>query len=168
MLKNSSNPQQRGWLEIAKPDLSHSKKVGASMAVESVHAGFPSPAEDFMEETLDINKLLVKHPSSTFYVRVKGDSMKDASIFEGDILVVDKAEEPSHNCIAVCFLDGEFTLKRVNIDGGSPTEKSTSTAGTSDKKILLMPANKSYKPIEVTADNQFLIWGIVRYIIHKL
>ena len=78
-----------------------------------ISAGFPSPAEDYVDLKLDLNKFLIKHPSATFYVRVKGDSMKNAGIFDNDILIVDKALDPKNGDIAVCVLDGEFTVKRI-------------------------------------------------------
>ncbi len=120
---------------------------------ESLRAGFPSPAEDFNGSSLNITDLLIKNPESTFYARVKGDSMNGDGIDDGDILVIDKGEELYDNCIAVCFIDGEFTIKRVR------REKDY---------ILLIPSNKKYQPIKVTKDNEFIIWGIARFLIKKL
>ncbi len=120
-----------------------------------VKAGFPSPAED-MRERLDLVKLLVRHKASTFFFRVSGVSMVDAALDEGDIIIVDRAVEPYNNCKAVCYIDGEYTVKRVEMLGN---------------KVRLMPANEqntAYKPIEVTADNDFLIWGVVTYVIKKM
>ncbi|NMA75410.1 MAG: translesion error-prone DNA polymerase V autoproteolytic subunit [Bacteroidales bacterium] len=123
------------------------------VADEGIKAGFPSPAQDFMDLAIDLNEELVKHPSSTFYGRVKGDSMMDAGISDGDLLVIDKSLEPHDGDMAVCFVDGEFTLKYIKLE---------------EKVIWLIPANKHYKPIKVTEDNDFLIWGIVTYSIKKL
>lgn len=117
-----------------------------------IKAGFPSPAED-IKEKLDLMKMLVKHPASTFYFRISGVSMVDASLDEGDIIVVDRSLNLYNNCIAVCFIDGEFTVKRVRVE---------------TDKVLLMPANEKYRPIEITADNEFLVWGIVTYVIKKV
>ena len=120
-----------------------------------VKAGFPSPAED-MREKLDLIKLLVKHKASTFFFRVSGVSMVDAAMDEGDIIIVDRAIAPYNNCKAVCYIDGEYTVKRVEMSGG---------------KVRLMPANEqnaAYKPIEVTAENEFMIWGVVTYVIKKM
>ncbi len=122
------------------------------VADEGIKAGFPSPAQDFMDVAIDLNKELVKHPSSTFYGRVKGDSMIDAGIFDGDLLIIDKSLEPHNGDMAVCFIDGEFTLKYIKIE---------------EKVIWLIPANKNYQPIKVTEANDFLIWGIVTYSIKK-
>ena len=118
-----------------------------------IKAGFPSPAQDYMESAIDLNKELIRHPASTFYGRVKGDSMIDAAVNDGDILVIDKSLEPQDGDMAVCFVDGEFTIKYIKI------EKDV---------VWLQPANSSYKPIKVTIDNDFLIWGVVTYCIKKL
>lgn len=117
---------------------------------EGISAGFPSPAMDFVDLSIDLNKHLVKHPSSTFYGRVKGVSMKNAGIDNGDLLVIDKSIEPTNGKIAVCYIDGEFTLKRIKI---------------SKNEILLVPENEDYAPIKVTADSNFMIWGIVTHVI---
>lgn len=118
-----------------------------------ISAGFPSPALDFIDLSIDLNRHLVKHPSSTFYGRVKGDSMKDAGIHDGDLLVIDKSLEPVNDKIAVCYIDGEFTLKRILIEA---------------KCCWLMPANEKYKPIRVSEENDFMIWGIVTHVIKKM
>ena len=117
---------------------------------EGISAGFPSPALDFVDLTIDLNKHLIKHPSSTFYGRVKGQSMKDEGINDGDLLVIDKSLDPIDGKIAVCYIDGEFTIKRIIL---------------SKNICWLMPANENYKPIKVTDDNDFLIWGIVTHVI---
>ncbi len=118
-----------------------------------ISAGFPSPALDFIDLSIDLNRHLVKHPSSTFYGRVKGDSMKDAGIHDGDLLVIDKSLEPGNDKIAVCYIDGEFTLKRIQLEKDC---------------CWLLPANDKYKPIKVTEENDFLIWGIVTHVIKKM
>ena len=120
-----------------------------------VKAGFPSPAED-VREKLDLMKLLVRHKASTFFFRVSGVSMVDAAMDEGDIIIVDRAVEPYNNCKAVCFIDGEYTVKRIEILDG---------------RVRLMPANElntKYKPIEVTEENSFMVWGVVTYVIKKM
>ena len=120
-----------------------------------VKAGFPSPAED-LREKLDLMKLLVRHKASTFFFRVSGVSMVDAAMDEGDIIIVDRAVEPYNNCKAVCFIDGEYTVKRIEILDG---------------RVRLMPANDlntKYKPIEVTDENSFMVWGVVTYVIKKM
>ncbi len=111
-----------------------------------ISAGFPSPADDFLDSGIDLNKELIKNPYSTFYGRVRGDSMKDLGIHNGDLLVIDKSLEPQNGKIAVCYIDGEFTVKTIKIE---------------DDCCWLVPANENYKPIKVTADNNFIVWGIV-------
>ncbi len=118
-----------------------------------ISAGFPSPADDFLDTSIDLNKELIKHPSSTFFGRVKGNSMVDAGLSDGDLLVIDKSLEPKNGKIAVCYIDGEFTIKRIK---------------TAKDCVYLMPANPDYKPIKVTADNDFLIWGIVTNVIKSI
>ena len=125
-----------------------------STLVGAVKAGFPSPAEEIREK-LDLVKLLVRHSASTFFFQVDGVSMVDADMDEGDILIVDRAVDPYNDCKAVCFIDGEFTVKRVFIG--------------SDGAVLL-PCNEhntKFKPIPVGPDNDFVIWGVVTYIIKK-
>lgn len=126
-----------------------------SEVMGDVKAGFPSPAEDIREK-LDLIKLLVRHKASTFFFRVDGVSMVDAAMDDGDIIIVDRAVEPYNNCKAVCYIDGEYTVKRVEMLDG---------------RVRLMPANEQntkYRPIEITAENQFLIWGVVTYTIKKM
>lgn len=118
-----------------------------------ISAGFPSPALDFVDLTIDLNRHLIKNPSATFYGRVKGDSMKNAGISNGDLLIIDRSLEPINGKIAVCFIDGEFTAKRIQI---------------SKKEILLIPENENYKSIRITEENNFLIWGIVTHVIKRV
>jgi DNA polymerase V len=120
---------------------------------EAISAGFPSPAEEYLELSLDLNKELIKHPASTFFGRVKGNSMQDAGIFDGDILIIDKSLSPFDGAKAVCYIDGEFTLKTLKKD---------------NENLWLLSANESYKPIKITEENDFIVWGIVTYVIHKI
>lgn len=119
--------------------------------VGGIVAGFPSPADDFVYESIDLNKLIVKHPDATFYARVKGQSMT-GDFMEDDLLVIDRSMEWSDNKIALCFVDNEFTLKRLKIENG---------------KCLLIPSNKDFPIIEVNKENDVIIWGIVTYSIKK-
>lgn len=120
---------------------------------EGVSAGFPSPAADFMETSIDLNKELSENPLATFYIRVKGNSMIDAGINDKDVLVVDRSLEPQNNKIAICFIDGEFTVKRIQVEKDC---------------LYLMPENPDYSPIKVTEENQLVIWGMVTYVIKKV
>lgn len=121
-------------------------------AAESISAGFPSPATDYIEARIDLNLELIKNPSATFFARVSGLSMRGAGIDENDILIIDKSLPVRNGCIAVCCLDGEFTLKRISIQKNS---------------VWLVPENDDFKPIIVTEDNELIIWGIVTYIIKR-
>jgi len=120
---------------------------------EGVSAGFPSPAADFMETNIDLNKELSENPLATFYIKVKGNSMIDAGINDKDVLVVDRSLEPQNNKIAICFIDGEFTVKRILVEKES---------------LYLVPENPNYPPIKITEENELIIWGIVTYVIKKL
>ena len=125
-----------------------------ALMLGGVKAGFPSPAED-VREKLDLVKLLVRHSASTFFFRIDGVSMVDADMDEGDIIIVDRAVEPYDGCKAVCFIDGEYTVKRVKITRSG---------------ALLLPCNEqnsTYKPIPVGPDVDFLIWGVVTWVIKK-
>lgn len=118
----------------------------------TVAAGFPSPADDYIDKKLDLNDHLVKHPAATFFVRVHGDSMADAGIASGDILIVDRALDPRHGNIVVAALDGELTVKRLKKMG---------------PRLFLAPENNAYPPLEITPERDLEIWGVVTYIIHK-
>lgn len=120
---------------------------------EGVSAGFPSPAADFMESGIDLNKELSENPLATFYIKVSGNSMIDAGINDKDVLVVDRSLEPQNNKIAICCIDGEFTVKRIQVEKDC---------------LYLMPENSNYSPIKVTEENQLIIWGMVTYVIKKV
>ncbi len=139
-------------IDIFSP-LEESCEQPLPLADSRVAAGFPSPAEDYATMHLDLNRELIKNPASTFYARVSGVSMIDEGINDGDLLVIDKSIEPYDGCLAVCYVDGDFTLKRFerHSDYG-----------------LLVPANKEYKPIKITSENDFIIWGIVTYVIKRV
>ena len=141
---------QKG-IEIFTPD--ENESTGIEYSDNRVSAGFPSPAEHTSTVKLDLNKELIKNPASTFYARVKGVSMIDAGIDDGDLIVIDKSIEPYDGCLAVCYVDGDFTLKRFerHSDYG-----------------LLVPANKEYKPIKITSENDFIIWGVVTFVIKRV
>lgn len=118
-----------------------------------ISAGFPSPADDFTDKAIDLNKEYIKDADATFYGRVDGFSMKDAGIHDGDLLIIDRSIEPKNGKIAVCYLDGGYTVKRIKIE----------------KNIIwLLAENKKYEPIKVTEDNEFIIWGIVTTVIKKV
>jgi DNA polymerase V len=127
--------------------------LGAIFLDTGISAGFPSPAEDFKEERLSLDKELVRNKEATFYARVSGQSMIGAGLDDNDLLVIDRSLEPSNNKIAVCFLDGEFTVKRLKVDKG---------------EVWLKPENPNYPIIKITEENNFIIWGIVTNVIKKV
>jgi DNA polymerase V len=118
-----------------------------------VSAGFPSPADDNLEKSLDLNSYVVKRPSTTFFVRVNGDSMINAGIHDNDILVVDRSVKPSHGKVIIAVLDGQMTVKRLYKRSG---------------KVILMPENDLYKSIEINDDTNMEIWGVVTSAVHFL
>ena len=125
------------------------------LAQSSVRAGFPSPAQDYMGEEIDLNRVLVRHREATFYVRVSGESMTDAGILDGDLAVVDKELQAQDGDFVIAFVDGEFTIKEFRKD-------------SSGQFGWLVPWNPHYPKIRVDASNQFVIWGVVTYVIHGL
>ena len=127
--------------------------IGQWLAEEGISAGFPSPADDFKEIRISLDKELVKNKEATFYARVDGDSMVGAGLEDGDLLVIDRSKNPENGKIAVCLVDGEFTVKRIK------KEK---------EKLYLMPENKKYKKIEIKEEDELIIWGIVEYVIKKV
>jgi DNA polymerase V len=117
-----------------------------------VTAGFPSPASDYVDKSIDLNEILIKNKVATFLVRALGDSMINVGIFSGDILIVDKSIPPSHKNIVVAIINGEFTVKRFIKE---------------NKKIILRPENSKYKDIEILDEDDFKIWGVVSFVIHN-
>jgi len=138
-------------IELLKPK--QIKGLRVPFIDNGISAGFPSPAEDFIQNSLSLDEKLIKHKDATFYARAKGDSMIDAGIENGDLLIIDRSIEPSDNKIAVCYIDGEFTVKRLDIKNNN---------------IKLVPENKNYKEIEIKEGNELIIWGVVTYVIKKV
>jgi len=126
--------------------------VEIPLFLSGVSAGFPSPASDYVEKTLDLNEYLIKHPAATYFVHVQGDSMIGAGILSGDLLIVDRSLTPGHNSIVIAMVNGEFTVKRLRKKNG---------------RIYLMPDNPDFSPIELSGDMQVEIWGVVTYVIHN-
>ncbi|BDQ34032.1 LexA family protein [Pseudodesulfovibrio portus] len=130
--------------------------TGASampLAGEAVAAGFPSPADEYLEKPLDLNAYVAPRPEATFFVRVSGDSMVGAGIHHDDILVVDRAQSPAPGNIVIALLDGEFTVKRL--------------VRTKDG-LALAPENAEFKTIQVTPETDFEVWGVVRHVVHRV
>ncbi|MDZ7664387.1 MAG: translesion error-prone DNA polymerase V autoproteolytic subunit [Desulfotignum sp.] len=133
------------------PELS--TPVSLPLYMTAIEAGFPSPADDYIEGRLDLNQHLIKHPAATFFVRVSGHSMVDAGLFPGDILIVDRSLEAVDKKIVIAVVNGELTVKRLRIRSGRP---------------VLEPENDQYTAIEITPDMAFEIWGVVTSVIHKV
>ncbi len=129
------------------------KNSGAVFVDTGISAGFPSPADDFKEQRLSLDNELIKNKEATFFARVSGQSMIGAGLNDNDLLVIDRSLEPENNKIAVCFLDGEFTVKRLRV--------------TKDE-VWLQPENPDYPIIKITQNNDFVIWGIVTNVIKKV
>lgn len=138
-------------LTFFSPEETHS--LGALFFDTGISAGFPSPVEDFKEQRLSLDKELIKNKEATFFARVSGQSMIGAGLDDSDLLVIDRSLEPTNNKIAVCFLDGEFTVKRLKVDRG---------------EVWLQPENPNYPIIKITSENDFIIWGIVTNVIKKV
>jgi DNA polymerase V len=137
-------------LEIFKAD--KGAPLPLPLFLANVQAGFPSPAEDYLDKTLDLNELLIAHPAATFFVRVMGDSMRNADILSGDVLIVDRSLEALDNAIVIAIINGEFTVKRLLKKEG---------------RVFLAPENPSYSIVEITPESDFQVWGVVTYVIHK-
>ena len=137
-------------LQITKAD--HFSSVEIPLYSDGISCGMPSPSYESVENTLDMNRELVRNPMTTFYARVSGQSMIDEGIDDGDLLVIDRSLAPEDGKIAVCFIDGEFTCKRVQLKR---------------EGIWLMPANVDYRPIHISEEQNFQIWGIVTHVVKK-
>jgi len=127
--------------------------IGQWLAEEGISAGFPSPADDFKETRISLDRELVKNKEATFYARVSGDSMIGAGLEDGDLLVIDRSKNPENGKIAVCLIDGDFTVKRIKKEEGD---------------FYLMPENSKYKPIKLREENELIVWGVVEYVIKKV
>lgn len=138
-------------LNLFLPDFENSMEL--PFISDGIKAGFPSPAADFDESKISLDNVLVKNREATFYAKASGTSMIGAGIDDGDILVIDRSLEPKNNKIAVCYIDGEFTIKRIVVakDG-----------------VYLTPENPAFQPIKVTAENELIIWGMVTYVIKSV
>tara|TARA_B100001175_G_scaffold292455_1_gene278282 strand:+ start:430 stop:864 length:435 start_codon:yes stop_codon:yes gene_type:complete len=138
-------------LNFLKPKKGNS--MGQWLIENGISAGFPSPADDFKEIRISLDEELIQNKEATFYARVSGDSMQDAGLSDGDLIVIDRALDIENNKICVCFLDGDFTVKRVVKKG---------------EKLFLKPENKDYKEIEIKKDSELIVWGIITYVIKRV
>ena len=138
-------------LRFLKPKKGNS--IGQWLVEQEISAGFPSPADDFKEIRISLDVELVKNKEATFYARVSGESMIEAGLDDGDLLVIDRSLNPENGKIVICMIDGEFTVKRIKKNKG---------------KLYLMPENTKYKAIELKEENELIIWGVVKYVIKKV
>lgn len=155
-------PAVRAWLNglnecnvpsgAVQPFPAHPSVLPLPLFGTRIAAGFPSPADDHLEDSLDLNEHLVQHPAATFFVRVQGDSMTGAGIEDGDLLVVDRAREPKSGAIVVAVINGELTVKRLKIE---------------DDRVWLMPANPRFPPIEIREGMDLVIWGVVAHTVRS-
>lgn len=142
--------QEEIKISQVKPD---EKTVGLQFFEGRVQAGFPSPAQGEYADTIDLNRALISNPAATFCARVIGNSMVDAGINEGDLLIIDRSLTPYDGSIAVCFIDGDFTVKRISIR---------------DDGVYLTPANATFPELKVPEESSFQIWGVVSHIVKKV
>ena len=142
---------KRNKLTFLKPKKGDS--LGQWLIEQGISAGFPSPADDFKEIRISLDKELINNEESTFYARASGNSMEGAGIMDGDLLIIDRSIEPENNKIGICFLDGEFTVKRIIKKGDN---------------LYLKPENKNFNEIQIKEEDELVIWGIVTYVIKKL
>lgn len=127
--------------------------IKATFVDAGISAGFPSPAQDFVHEKLSLDDKLVQNKEATFYARVQGESMINADLHDGDLLVIDRSIPPSDNRIAVCYIENDFTVKRLSLK---------------NNEIHLVPENPNYPTIKISENDNFIIWGIVTYVIKKV
>jgi len=138
----------KAYFPPIKPNLKPCPLYGSKVA-----AGFPSPADDYLDQALDLNEYLIRNQASTFFLTVEGNSMVGAGIFDGDLLIVDRSVKPINDKIIIAVLNGETTVKRLKFDNGT---------------VWLMPENPDYKALEISFEMDFKIWGVVTNVIHKL
>jgi len=135
------------------PTASETEPCPLPLVLCRVEAGFPSPADDYMEGALDLNAHVIKHPSATYFVRASGDSMTGAGIFDGDLLIVDRSLEPAHGRVAIVEVDGQLTVKRLLKSRG---------------RFSLHSENAKYPPIDLSEETEVTVWGVVTHVLHNL
>ena len=140
---------------LIMPEQESANEREPSYDPSAIHAGFPSPAQNYMNGTIDLNRVLVRHRETTFFARVDGDSMKDAGIGNGDIVVIDKSLDAKDGDFVAAFIDGEFVLRRIKIDKAK-------------KCVWLLSADEKANPTKITYENDFSVWGVITYTIKKM
>jgi len=137
---------------VFRPD-SEAEELYRPLFLATVPAGFPSPADDYIEQQLDLNRFLIRHPAATYFVKVRGDSMIEAGIHSGDLLIVDRSLEAADGRVVVAAVNGELTVKRIRI---------------SDRSVQLVAENPDYPETEIREATEFTVWGVVTAVIHPL
>jgi DNA polymerase V len=150
-MENIFEPTVKVSLYVPEPV--SSDRQGNPLFLESISAGFPSPADDYVQDFLDLQRLVVKNPAATFFLKVSGDSMRDAGINDGDLLVVDRSKPASSGKVVIASWNGELTVKRLKLRSG---------------RIFLVPENPDYPELDVTDNEDTVIWGVVTYVVHRL
>jgi len=140
---------------LIQPEMESNSEREPSFNPSAIHAGFPSPAQNYMNGTIDLNRVLVRHRETTFFARVDGDSMKEAGIGNGDIVVIDKSLNAKDGDFVAAFIDGEFVLRRIKIDKAK-------------KCVWLLSADEKANPTKITNENDFSVWGVITYTIKKM
>ena len=153
MLRESSVSSASATPRASAAPVASGASVACPLLLTQVAAGFPSPADDYLDRPLDIAEHLIRHPEATFFLRAQGYSMTGAGIHDGDLLVVDRAAEPVHNKVAIVAVDGELTVKRLYLRAG---------------RVVLLPENPDYEPLDVTGRDDVHVWGVVTYVVHAL
>src|SRR5256886_15845351 len=136
---------------VTMPNLSTS--YACLLFLVPVSAGYPTPADDYLDGSLDLNQHLITHPAATFFVRVAGESMREAGIHSGDVLIVDRALTPTDGSVVIAVVNGDLTVKRLSKRHG---------------KLILIRENQQYPPLPITETTAFEVWGVVTYVIHRV
>jgi DNA polymerase V len=152
-IPQSTTQQDRRMIAVTPTALKIVKQCSLPLALCHVEAGFPSPADDYMEGALDLNEHVIKHPSATYFVKASGDSMIGAGIFNGDLLIVDRSLEASSGKVVIAEVDGQLTVKRLL---------------KLDDRFSLQSENSSYPPVDLQEGNEVVVWGVVTHVIHDL
>ena len=157
----------------------HHTRLLLPFALSVVEAGFPSPAEGQIDQSLDLNELLIDHPHATYFVKVQGESMRDAGIHHGDLLIVDRARQPKSGDIIIAALNGEFTVKYWYVRNHRPLHNGRTLQNQPLQHYSnahprvehtygeLIAAHPQYPPIQVSSEDDFMVWGVVCYTIHR-
>ena len=147
-------------LDVSRP-ATEARMIARPLLASRVQAGFPSPADDYVERSLDLNEELIRHPAATYFLRAGGCSMQGAGIHDGDLLVVDRSIDAEVGMVVVAVVDGEFTVKRLAPGGGGRRD------GCGAEALVLAAEHPGYPPIPIGPDTEVRVWGVVTSVIHR-